>query len=115
MRGRLDILDITRFLAAISVVYYHYLYRGWKIGELSDVSFSNYDGIFKYGYLGVQLFFLISGFVISLSIKKKGPIEFFIGRVVRLFPAFWFCALLTYISIIIFDDGRFAISIKDFY
>lgn len=114
MKGRLDVLDIVRFFAAFFVVYYHYLYRGWKVDSLSDVTFNDYDGFFKYGYLGVQLFFLISGFVISLSIKNKTPNQFFISRAVRLFPAFWVSAILTYFFIIIFDDGRFYIAFVDF-
>lgn len=109
MKSRLDILDIARFFAAFSVIYYHYLYRGWRADGLNDLTFNFYDGFFKYGYLGVQFFFLISGFVISMSMEKKSATKFFIGRVVRLYPAFLFSVTLTFLVILLFDDGRFGI------
>lgn len=48
-----------------------------------------------YGWLGVELFFLISGFVICMSCWGKRPQDFFISRVVRLYPAYWVAVLIT--------------------
>ena len=106
---RLEILDVARFLAAISVVFYHYLYRGWTSGEFIDIDFGQYEGLFKYGYLGVQFFFLISGFVICMSSEGKTTKEFLWGRVIRLYPAYWVCLLITLAFIYFLDDGRFYI------
>jgi peptidoglycan/LPS O-acetylase OafA/YrhL len=43
----------------------------------------------RYGYLGVDLFFVISGFVVQLSAWDRRPPEFVVSRIVRLYPAFW--------------------------
>jgi peptidoglycan/LPS O-acetylase OafA/YrhL len=42
-----------------------------------------------YGWLGVHLFFLISGFVICMSSSGRGVEAFWVSRVVRLYPAYW--------------------------
>jgi peptidoglycan/LPS O-acetylase OafA/YrhL len=87
-------LDVLRGLAALSVVLYHYTTR---------VNLSLEYGIFtkfhfEYGYLGVELFFIISGFVIFLTIdKSKSPKEFIIKRFSRLYPTYWICLTLTFL------------------
>jgi peptidoglycan/LPS O-acetylase OafA/YrhL len=47
-----------------------------------------FASIAKYGYLGVELFFLISGFVILYSTNRR-PVEFIKKRFLRLFPMYW--------------------------
>lgn len=80
---RLVALDLIRFFAAMSVVFYHYTARdGFQ-------EFSSLANFTKFGYLGVPLFFLISGYVIALSAKNRTAMEFAISRFVRLYPAFW--------------------------
>jgi peptidoglycan/LPS O-acetylase OafA/YrhL len=110
---RLDVLDLVRIFAALSVVFYHYLYRGWITGGLSSVDFGHYDGFFKYGYLGVQLFFIISGFLVTMSAEGRTWQSFIIGRIGRLFPAYWTCLLVTLFFIYFVDDGRFYITILE--
>ncbi|WP_257285716.1 acyltransferase [Endozoicomonas sp. SESOKO1] len=111
--SRLEILDLARFIAAISVVFYHYLYRGWIANDLSILTFNEYNGFIKYGYLGVQLFFMISGFVIPMSTEGKTAKQFVIGRFIRLYPAYWAAIFITCFFIYTFDDGRFYISPLD--
>lgn len=46
--------------------------------------------ISKFGYFGVQLFFIISGFVIHKSLEKNNSIQtFYFARVNRIFPSLW--------------------------
>ena len=61
----------------------------------------------KFGVTGVDLFFLISGFVIYMSITKvKDSLEFVINRVSRLYPTYWTCVTFTYILICVYKhDG----------
>jgi peptidoglycan/LPS O-acetylase OafA/YrhL len=105
-------IDLFRLLAAISVVLYHYLFRGYMADDLSKLNFSEIGHYFKYGYLGVDLFFIISGFVIALSIKSRSLIDFCISRVSRLYPAYWLCVLLTATIIFCFGAPRFSVNLK---
>lgn len=52
---------------------------------------------FNYGYLGVQFFFIISGFVIFLTLNhSKSAIDFLYKRFSRLYPIFWACMFTTF-------------------
>lgn len=104
---RIYTLDLFRFIAAISVVLYHYLFRGWTADNLSDLSFVKVGSIFKYGYLGVDFFFMISGFVIAFSIKNKSISKFIISRFTRLYPVYWLSVTLTFIVVVLFGGPRF--------
>jgi peptidoglycan/LPS O-acetylase OafA/YrhL len=49
-----------------------------------------------YGYLGVNIFFVISGYVIFLTEMESTPSRFLASRISRLYPAFLVCLLITY-------------------
>ncbi len=94
-------LDILRFLAALAVVFFHYIFlNSTEFKELA--TYPVLGEFFKYGYLGVELLFIISGFVILLSASKKGWLGFIISRIARLYPAFWLALILTTLGIILF-------------
>ncbi|WP_280564980.1 acyltransferase [Chromohalobacter sp. 48-RD10] len=100
-KERYLVLDVLRFILALFVVIYHLFFRGGVTGDRVVESFSLIEILSKYGFLGVQGFFIISGFVISLSAKNKTPYEFCISRALRLYPAFWICCIFTYIILAI--------------
>lgn len=92
-------IDTLRFFAALLVCLSH-----WLPQELVKH--------FQLGRLGVELFFVISGFLITrnlLRLNEKSGFKFstiktfFIRRVLRIFPVYYFVVLLTYI----FHDGHF--------
>jgi peptidoglycan/LPS O-acetylase OafA/YrhL len=66
---------------------------------------------FPAGYLGVDIFFVISGFLITQIILKKdfSYKDFYRRRIIRLFPA-----LLTTVSVV-FIAAFFFLSLRDFY
>ncbi|WP_261844968.1 acyltransferase family protein [Aliamphritea ceti] len=86
-------LDGLRGIAAVAVVFYHYLVRYVELyGGDNVVSID----LFWLSY-GVQLFFAISGFVIFYSIEKKGVgAEFIVARFARLYPGYLFAVFLTF-------------------
>lgn len=88
-------IDLLRFLAALAVVLYHYTFRGFAEGGYSPVEYPLLGEVFKYGSYGVQLFFIISGFVILMTATKRDAAHFVISRITRLYPAFWICVSLT--------------------
>jgi len=92
---RFELLDTLRFVAAFAVVGYHWLFRGIETGTMTTVSYSGAAQVASYGYLGVELFFMISGFVITISAHGKTASRFAVSRLVRLYPAFWVAVLIT--------------------
>ncbi|ARN76010.1 acyltransferase family protein [Oceanicoccus sagamiensis] len=86
---RIVALDIIRFFAAISVVLYHLVSRP------ESTAYPLLSEITKFGYLGVPLFFMISGYVIALSANNRTAIQFGISRFVRLYPALWAGIMFT--------------------
>lgn len=93
--ARLALLDLLRLAAALSVVAYHWLFWGIEHDAIHSFSTTPVSRIAAYGFLGVQLFFLISGFVIFLSASGRGPSAFAAGRATRLYPAYWAGVALT--------------------
>ena len=60
-------IDLLRFVAAFAVVLFHYTFRGAAGEAFTSVAYPELAGITKYGCLGVDLFFIISGFVILMT------------------------------------------------
>ncbi|MGV9695247.1 acyltransferase family protein [Streptomyces sp. NPDC003470] len=100
--GRLYVIDGIRLLAALMVAVHHYAgtYRADRPGNLiwdrpvSEIM----PTVFRfasYGWIGVEIFFVISGFVICMSCWGRTPRQFFVSRVIRLYPAYWFAVLFT--------------------
>ncbi|GAA2706358.1 acyltransferase family protein [Actinoplanes palleronii] len=97
---RLPALDGLRFLAALSVAVFHLVAcadnsRVVLWGQPAAEVFGTGYLIASYGWVGVPLFFMISGFVICMSAWNRTPAEYGTSRLIRLYPAFWFCVLLT--------------------
>jgi peptidoglycan/LPS O-acetylase OafA/YrhL len=95
---RIQSLDLLRFIAAISVVFYHFY-------GTPDSPFGLFTDISKYGFLGVPLFFIISGFVITISADNRSPKAFLIARLIRILPMYWLGLILT--SFIVIINGNF--------
>lgn len=99
-RDRLGELDSLRGIAIIAVACYHYLYR---FPEFYPYSFRVWP-VWQLGSLGVELFFVISGFVIALTLQaSKAPNEFAVRRMSRLMPAMVACSLLTFTAMHLAD------------
>jgi peptidoglycan/LPS O-acetylase OafA/YrhL len=98
-------IDLLRFIAAMAVVLFHYTFRGYHADHLSPVDYSALGAVFKYGYLGVELFFLISGYVVLLSAQGKTLGQFFTSRVMRLYPAYWVACTLCFVVVRLFGPA----------
>jgi len=91
---RITELDALRGLAALSVVLFHF--------SENNKNLLNWD--FRFGVTGVDIFFMISGFVIFLTIQKiKRWQDFAVFRFARLYPSFWCCMLVTTIFILVYE------------
>lgn len=109
---RLDLLDYGRLVAALSVVAFHYFFNGINNGKLSSLTHSPaLVPVVKYGYLGVALFFMISGYVIFLSANNKTVGQFMAARATRLYPAFWAAALITFVAAQFWGGSQMSVSL----
>lgn len=75
-------LDLIRFCAAAMVMLVHY-------GMLRPITMS------WAGWIGVEIFFVISGFVITNSAEYATPGGFLKSRLIRLAPSIWICGSVT--------------------
>lgn len=91
--SRLVEIDALRGVAALAVVLFHYTTHFTKLFGASPpptISFSM-------GHYGVNLFFIISGFVIFMTLEKTlRPMDFVVSRFSRLFPTYWVAIVLTF-------------------
>jgi peptidoglycan/LPS O-acetylase OafA/YrhL len=98
------LIDIARFLAAVSVLCFHYFSTTGKILEPGFIR-----TYLENGFFGVQLFFMISGFVIYYSLQN-GIQRYVIGRFLRIYPLFWVCCTITYLVTIFFGDSHLPVT-----
>jgi peptidoglycan/LPS O-acetylase OafA/YrhL len=99
-RPRLAVLDGLRLVAALMVVAYHYIAQGDSAWQRDSADmFGVANTVTSYGWLGVELFFVISGFVICMSAWGRGLGEFFVSRAVRLYPAYWFAIVAITVAV----------------
>ncbi|KUL63097.1 acyltransferase family protein [Streptomyces sp. NRRL S-1521] len=98
-KPRLRALDGLRLVAALMVAAYHYGGRDGEIaqawGSSPRLQFPTASEWFAYGCLGVQIFFVISGFVICMSGWGRPLRSFFASRASRLLPSYWAAILLV--------------------
>lgn len=98
----LNSIQTLRALAAWLVVFHHYMQIAHNFELTDKVSVA----LFTYGAIGVDLFFVISGFVIYLSAsgKNQTPKIFAAHRIARIAPAYWLFTLIT-AAILIYSPG----------
>ena len=84
-----DLLDGLRGVAALLVVCYH-IFEGFSFAELTNAAGDGLIRTLNHGYLAVDFFFMLSGFVISYAYDDRftsmGTLGFFRRRLVRLHP-----------------------------
>ncbi len=83
INSKIESLQLLRFIAAILVVSVHL--------------------DFEFGHIGVDIFFVLSGFIISYVTSKKTK-AFFINRLIRIIPIYWFITILFAFTLLILPD-----------
>jgi peptidoglycan/LPS O-acetylase OafA/YrhL len=109
-------LDGLRFFAALCVVFFHFAFRGAAAGAMPALELPlSLTALSQYGYLGVSLFFMISGFVIAYSAEGRAPLEFAAARFARLYPAHVAAVTLTFIVTMAFGAPAFTASFPQYF
>ena len=108
---RLSSLQFLRAIAAWLVVFHHYSQVVFDNDMSASVLGSGFGHFFHYyGKLGVDIFFVISGFIMFYSLnnnKDRSPQIFLIHRVIRVVPVYWFYTfLLVVISLFSFIEVK---------
>lgn len=97
-------LDGLRAVAAVAVLVGHY--TATFDTDIGGAPLAGWR--FLYGAFGVQLFFLISGYVILMTARRAHrPADFAISRVSRLYPAYWMALALTLAVIAVWPQVPF--------
>jgi peptidoglycan/LPS O-acetylase OafA/YrhL len=93
-RGQIPALTGVRALAAFLVFFHHYPTRFLEVGSLL---------LWKELHIGVSLFFVLSGFVITWRYDRRGPRTesflrgYFVNRFARIYPLYFFLVVPTMI------------------
>ncbi|OIJ64226.1 acyltransferase [Streptomyces mangrovisoli] len=86
-------MDGLRLLAALMVCLYHFAGKNGPVDaswhQSPGIMFPTLSRLAVYGCLGVQFFFVISGFVICMSSWGRTLGDFVRSRVTRIYPAYW--------------------------
>ena len=98
-------IQFLRAMAALLVVFFHAQEALIKFGQHSSYLNSFYY-LKELGGLGVDLFFIISGFIIFVigekKFRQKGAVkDFIIRRIIRIVPLYWFYTTIILILVII--------------
>jgi peptidoglycan/LPS O-acetylase OafA/YrhL len=96
--------DLLRLLAATQVIFFHagkQLRIPWIVDSSSPLRLLA-------AFPGVPIFFVISGFLISLSYERNSSLpQYLRNRFLRIYPGLWFCLFLSIIFAIIFGGVNF--------
>lgn len=86
-------LNLIRIFAAYMVLSEH-------ITQTLGISF-------EAGAYGVQLFFIMSGYLAfySMTNKRYSTIEYYENRAVRILPTYWICLIILYLYDVLEGGG----------
>ncbi len=99
---RIDAVDGLRGIAILMVIFHHIYKR--EVANFISETFGVYPWLTNQGFLGVGIFFVLSGFVITLpfadgkrAISTRSDLsKFYVARAIRLYPLFAFIAVLSF-------------------
>ncbi|EGL6579050.1 acyltransferase [Salmonella enterica] len=99
MRTKLNSLQALRGVAALLVVLFHY--RGF-LNDGAKESPTIWDKLFSPGIIGVDIFFIISGFIMVYTTchymrEKASLVRFLLNRAIRIIPLYYICLVIAFL------------------
>ncbi|MBQ9375118.1 MAG: acyltransferase [Ruminococcus sp.] len=87
-------IQILRIIACLAVFFCHFGQR-LKLGRFS----ANLLNFSQLGRYGVELFFVVSGYLVCFSLLNgKSAIQFYKKRIIRILPLYYFSILVFFIT-----------------
>lgn len=92
--GRLEYIDAIRGVAAFVVAVSHAVdawypsFQAWSIGAVN------------LGRVGIVAFFVVSGYVVGMTLSKQTPRTFVVRRLWRLYPVYWLATAVFILALI---------------
>lgn len=110
--NKIENIQALRGVAVVLVLFYHVMLHERKYGRF-DLLLPDF---FQVGASGVDLFFVISGFVITTVTQRQfgkgGAVKEFVwNRVTRIYPVFWFYWLLFVLAFYLFPQSMVTTSL----
>ncbi|WP_205746352.1 acyltransferase family protein [Dyella amyloliquefaciens] len=104
-RVEFGFINLLRGPAALLVVYSHFVgqyldwihHTYWLKRWVDAVIVTPMAIVGQFGQLGVMVFFLISGFIISHVARSESQGRFAIRRFFRIYPAYWFVLAVVFV------------------
>jgi peptidoglycan/LPS O-acetylase OafA/YrhL len=107
-------LDLLRIAAAALVLLNHLALFGWAapdgFAHGAAAAFPLLAPFAGTGAVGVQIFFVISGFVITMSTVGTSPADFIRHRIIRIAPALWICAVIALAARLAYGEPSFELA-----
>jgi len=96
--GRLEGVQCMRYIAALGVMLVH---LQWKLKQYYDVTM-----VPAVSNTAIDLFFIISGFVVALAVRGQGttPGHFFARRLLRIYPPYFVLTALAWLAFVLRPD-----------
>jgi peptidoglycan/LPS O-acetylase OafA/YrhL len=113
--SRVGGLDLLRLAAVGAVILYHYGFWGPASHGAPQVAIPSLAAFAQYGFMGVPVFFVISGFVIAYSAEGRTAVGFTIARFSRIYPTYVFCMTLTFLVMLALGAPHFDVTTTQWF
>ena len=108
------VLDVARFVAILFVMLFHY-YSCWAYRGDATYPYGALYDYFSWGHLGVEFFFILTGFFIIPSLQRSDSFAIFLKKkFVRLGIPLVLCSIITFVIFKVFDNDGFIPSSSQF-
>lgn len=94
--NRSSALDLLRFLAVLAVFFAHYTDTFNEVYHIVPEN-HKYNFISRYGTVALLVFFMVSGYVVTMTSVRRNLKDFIVSRLSRLYPLFWVSCLAAFI------------------
>lgn len=107
-------VDSLRGIAALAVAFFHLHHPAFQ--GVNSAVITILSAVLQYGYLGVPVFFVISGFVIAATVKAPDVTFHYVGkfavkRSLRLDPPYWLSIILE-VALVYITLGVFGLEVR---